>query len=98
MSLEARDTCIQIFDRYLTLASKSRPAILADTKRLQLIAACCVILGSKMHDWSALSTVSIQDEFIFVFDKSLIFGCRFPVQLSPIFIRRIDRMGKDYSI
>ena len=71
MSLEARDTCIQIFDRYLTLASKSRPAIPADTKRLQLIAACCVILGSKMHDWSALSTVSIFKMSFFCFVTNL---------------------------
>jgi hypothetical protein len=55
MSAEARDTSIQIFDRYFGLSSQENDMAMSNTETLSLVAAVAVLLSSKFHESKPLS-------------------------------------------
>ncbi len=61
MSAVARDTSIQIFDRYLaiTLSDRDSNNVLNCGSHISKVAAVAVILGSKLHDANHVSMVRI---------------------------------------
>lgn len=56
MAVEARDTSVQIFDKYLSASLIHDPTVLSNVKDLPLVATACVLLGSKIHDNKSLLT------------------------------------------
>lgn len=58
MSTEARDTGIQILDKFLSISLAEKEDILLDTTYLSFAAAAAVLLSSKIHEGKSLLTVA----------------------------------------
>lgn len=55
LCIEARDTSIQIFDRFMGLAQLNDENVL-EYHKIQTVAAVCVLLSSKIHEVKALAS------------------------------------------
>ena len=57
MSVETRDTSVQIFDRFLGICLSENKNILGSSIDMALAAAVSVLLASKVHETRPLSLV-----------------------------------------
>lgn len=50
LPIDTRDACVQVFDRFFSMVTKTNPLLADDLDYVSLAAASAVILSSKLND------------------------------------------------
>ena len=104
MSVDGRDTSIQVFDKFISLSMQTIDKVLLDRTYICFAAVCSILISSKVHEGQSLLTVANFPHFlateVVAFERMLLSKIRYqitPLSTPSSFVRRLLALLPEHS-